>query len=131
MSENYTIAGFRILSVNCDIADIYNAFQEKENDGITLKVEDKMSYRRTSAPSESAAQLDIRTNITSDVVPNFKISLFSQVAFIFKDTPENMEDVLEDECYPIAREMVYSAIKKITDAMGIPPIDLSGKQEPG
>lgn len=131
MPEKFSIAGFRILNVNCDVTDVYHAFRTSGEDGITLKVEDTLSCRRSNDSQKNTALLEIKTDISSENFSDFKISLVSQAIFSFDEPPENLEDTLQNGCYPIARSKVYDAIKKITEAMGIPPIDLNSKQEPG
>ena len=130
MPQNYKITKFRILKIECMIDIFNNVAHQIGKDGITLKVEDKLFCRRPNDISNQTALLEINTNITSDDAPDFKVSLLSQTIFTFEEMTENLDGVLERECYPIARAKVYDAIKNITESMGVPPIDLNKQKEP-
>ena len=125
MSTNYEISGFRVLKVECNMTGIKNIHESQNKDGVTLKVEDKLSCRRSKNIESRDALLELNTSIISESVPDFRIVLLSQAIFTFTDFPENLEEVLQRDCYPIARKKVYSAIKEITIAMGMAPIDLN------
>ena len=109
MPQNYKITKFRILKIECMIDIFNNVAHQIGKDGITLKVEDKLFCRRPNDISNQTALLEINT---------------------FEEMPENLDGVLERECYPIARAKVYDAIKNITESMGVPPIDLNKQKEP-
>ena len=128
MSENFKNSKFRILKVECNIIGIDNIQQPKES-GITLKIEEKLSCRKPKNLSDEIIQLEIDTVITSEEVQDLKISLLSQAIFNFEEVPSNIDQILQDECYPVARAKVYGAIKTITETMGIPPIDLNRQSE--
>lgn len=128
MSENFKNSKFRILKVECNIIGIDNIQQPKES-GITLKIEEKLSCRKPKNLSDEIIQLEIDTVITSEEVQDLKISLLSQAIFNFEKVPSNIDQILQDECYPVARAKVYGAIKTITETMGIPPIDLNRQSE--
>jgi len=91
---------------------------------ITVKIEDKLSCRRPKDPSERSGLLEIETTACSDDAGNFKISLLSQVVFSFDEVPENFETTMQESCYPLAKAKISEAVKVITGAMGLNPLDL-------
>lgn len=129
MSANCEVAKFRVLSINCDVSSLNNISQKSGKDGITLKVEDNLSFRRSRDESKKIVLLEIRTNLASEDAPEFKMSLVSQALFNIEEIPEDLEKALQIKYYPLARNKVYEAIKKITEAMCIPPIDLNAQKE--
>lgn len=136
MSDAYKISGFRILKVECDIVGLGNISIRSGKDEITLKIGEKLKGRRPKNAEDKILQIEIDTTIDSDEVSGFKIHLLSQAIFQFSEIPDNIEDVLQNECYPEARSKVYDAIKTITGTMGISPLDLNKKyneseKEPG
>ncbi len=121
MSEDCKISGFRILKVDFNISGLTRGCKS----GITLKVEDKISCRKPSNSSDKTALIEIDTNIISDEVADLRLSLLSQAIFCFAAVPKVLVGMLQTVCYPIARDKVYEAIKKITEAMGISALDLN------
>ena len=119
MSTNCKITAFRILKVDCDIAEF------APNSEFSIKVEDKLSCRKPLDPTNVSGLLEIETTITAEGNVDFKIFLFSRAFFSFSEMPEKFEETLQEECYPIAREKIHESIATITEAMGLSPLVLS------
>lgn len=129
MQESYTISSFRILKVECNIIGFDDIAKQGKKEGITLKITDKLTAKNPKNSVDKIMQLEIATLITSDEIEELKIELLSQTIFSFSESVEDIGTVMQSECYPLAQAKVYDAIKTITGAMGIPPIDLNKQKE--
>ena len=126
MSENCKISSFRVLKAEFNIVGIDDMRENADKEGIILKLDEKMTGRTPKNPSDKMRQLELETTITSDEAPELKIYLLSQSVFSYEDnSTTTTEDILQNECYPIAKSKVFDSIKIITGAMGISPLDLN------
>ena len=125
MEERYKISRFRVLKIECNIIGFEDIARQPQKEGIMLSIAEKITGRKPKNSVDKIIQLEINTIVTSDEVPDLKIELLSQAIFSFSDSVEDIETILENECYPLAKAKVYDAITKITETMGVPPIDLN------
>ena len=118
MSATNKLLEFRVVKIDCDITEI------TYGDEITLSVSENISAKKPADPAEKKALLEIETTITSDGLDQFRINLTSQAVFSFQENMESFEDIMQKECYPQAHPHIRKAIKEITGAMHITPLDL-------
>jgi len=123
MATNCEIRVFRVIKIDCDID--WSSLKKE----LIIQVEEKLASRKPVDPSNKTGLLEMETIITAADSTDFTISLTSQAIFSFDEMPENFEDALQKDCYPIAKVKVYEAIKKITEAMGMSPLDLNAYSE--
>lgn len=131
MQERYTLSSFRVLKVECNMVAFDDIARDPKREGVLLKIGDRLRARKAKNSDNKIMQLEIITTITSDEVEDLKIELLSQTIFTFLESVEDTEEVMQNECYPLAQKKVYEAIKEITTAMGVPPIDLNKQMEKG
>ena len=118
-ADNYKLASFRIIKLNCDI-DPPSVKGE-----ITLSVENTITAFRHADSTIKRGMLKTETSVTSPDCENFKIYLISESIFSFDEMPEDFDNALKESCYPLSKEKIQEAVKSITSAMGINPIELS------
>lgn len=116
MAGKYEISGFRILNVECSV--------DPERSELVVRGENKLVCRRPIDQNNKSGMLEIETTIGAEETEKFKIRLLSQAIFSFSEEPEDLEEVLKKECYPVAKEKINAAIKTITAAMGLNPLEM-------
>lgn len=117
--NNYKIIAFRIVKIDCTI-DV-----PPTEAPITISVEDTVSCRKPSNPEKKIGLLKVETQIASDDSDQFKFNILSETVFGFDKMPDDFDKALKSECYPLAKERIQRAIKEITSAMGVTPLDLA------
>lgn len=117
--NNYQFVAFRIVKIDCTI-DV-----PPSESPITIAIEDKLSSRRPADPEDTRGMLKVETQIISEDTEKFKIDVISETVFSFDKMPDDFDRELQNKCYPMAKAHIQSAIKAITTAMGITPLDLA------
>lgn len=118
------ISQFRIVRIACNIDETL------EHGVLTIETENRVSAKRPTEPEEKKCMLQIETKLRPTKGEGVSMDISSESIFEFDTMPENFESALKDDCYPIAWERIKKAIKEITAAMGIAPIDLTEVDKP-
>lgn len=118
------VVNFRILKIECAV--------DSELDGteITLRADNSVEWQRTSEPADKYGRATIETKITSND-DKINVKVISQTVFDIEEHADMSDDDLIKLCHPIAIKRAFDAIKEITAAMGITPIDFTDFKEPG
>ena len=111
------IWGFRILEMNSRIGESGGDFQQ-------LRVQNRVAGKSLTDPTAKECMLQIETKIWTAKSKGPAININSAIIFDFDEVPEDYEQVIEDICYPMAWSRIKKAVRDITSAMGIEPLDL-------
>lgn len=119
MCSTSQLLEFRVVKIDCDITEVTSGSQ------ITLKICENLNVKKPADSSEQKALLEIVTNITTDDLPHFRLNVTSRAIFSLQEGTESFETIMQKECYPQAMPYVRKAIKEITSAMHITPLELA------
>ncbi len=117
---NCTLTSFAITKLEYEIK------VGRADEGIELNIEENLQVRQPKNPKTPSRMLELLVKI-NDADSRFKMLCTSKSIFTFDKTlnDEDFDSMVKSTCLPKAKERVYQAIKEISSAMGISPLDLS------
>lgn len=111
------IWGFRISELNSRIGESGGDFQQ-------LRVQNRVAGKSLIDPTAKECMLQVETKIWTAKSGGPSININSEIIFDFDEVPEDYKQIIEDVCYPMAWSRIKEAVRDITSAMGIEPLDL-------
>lgn len=120
---NCQLRRFRINRINIEI-EPFSADTE-----IQLICNEKTGCREPVKSDDLTGLLEANIHIYTEEDETFQIDISANAIFSFDRKPEDFNRVMQEQCYPLMQERIYSAIREITANMGIFPLDLSKKDK--
>lgn len=114
------IKNFNILNIEC------HADNTGCKDGTTLRATNTGEWQRTTEPKDKFGRVTLETVIESED-GKIKLAVKSQTVFDIEKWASTDDDNLVETCSAVALQRVYEAIRDISKAMGMTPIDFTNK----
>lgn len=116
--EKIRISAFRIVNVEMKVND------SPDNNRVTLSAETKFISRHPLDQNDKSGLMELETTIQAEDEEQFSMLFKTHVYFSFEEQPDNFDEFMKKECYPLAEKKLYKAIRTITEAAGLNPLDL-------
>ncbi len=119
--KKFELIDFKVTELSCHV----NTESARE---MELRAESRMGAR-TPEPADGTLYIFLNTKISDGETGDF---LFDITTTSVIQLPAGMTDVTDDdapECVALAAASTHGAIRKITEDMGIVPIDLDAQEE--
>lgn len=116
--QKIRITAFRIVNIEMKINDSPDNYQ------VTLSAETKFISRLPIHQNDKSGLMELETIIQAEDKEQFSMLFKTHVYFSFEEQPENFDEFMKNECYPLAEKRLHEAIRNITKAAGLNPLDL-------